>query len=335
MTEIKFGILGCGNIAHRHARHIIDHPNGVLVGAVDVDSTAATDFCRLFQTEKYESIADLLESEVDIVSVCTPSGLHAIQVMQVLRAKKNVLVEKPMALLSEDAIAMEQCALDNRQELFVVKQNRYNPPVQRVHELIQSSALGNIYQVSVNCFWNRNEQYYSTSSWKGRKDLDGGVLFNQFSHFVDILYFLFGSIKSVQGQVKNLAHQGITEFEDSGVFSFILEGGALGSLSFTTAACNKNMEGSITIFSENATIKIGGKYLNTIEYFESSKLQLEELPHSAPSNNYGYYEGSMSNHDKVVNNVIQTLLGKERILTSAKDGVEVVKMIEQFYSSAD
>ncbi|MBD81624.1 MAG: oxidoreductase [Crocinitomicaceae bacterium] len=332
--HVKFGIVGCGHIASRHAKHIVEHPNAELVGVFDKDESIGGNFAKSFGTTKFNSYTGLLDSSCDIVAVCTPSGLHREHSISAFGSRKHVLVEKPMALSYSDAIEMRKESEVAGKELFVVKQNRYNPPVQKVKSELEQGKLGDVYQVVVNCYWNRNDAYYSNSNWKGTKALDGGVLFNQFSHFIDIVYYLFGSWINVSGNIKNCAHQLSTEFEDSGNFTFILGESILGSLNFTTNSFGQNMEGSITIFAENATIKIGGKYLNAIEYIQSDSINADQLPISAPANNYGYYEGSMSNHDKVIDNVVKTLQGKEQIMTTARDGVEVVDMIEKLYSSA-
>ena len=220
-----------------------------------------------------------------------------------------------------------------RKEIFIVKQNRFNPPVQALKSLTNEKKLGEIYYVVINCFWNRNEQYYLDSDWRGTKELDGGTLFTQFSHFIDIFYYLFGNIDDIQGNLKNSNHDELIEFEDTGCFNFRFTTGALGSLNYTTSAYHQNMEGSITVFAENGTIKIGGKYLNTIDYQITDNFDVQGLPESNRANNYGYYEGSMSNHDKVIHNVIQTLKGNESIMANAQEGKKVVEIIERMYLS--
>lgn len=332
MSQIRFGIMGCGHIAKRHARHIIDHPEAELVSVFDIDQTSSEAFAREFKCDILDSASDY--EELDVISICTPSGQHREDAIQLLQCGFNVLVEKPMALSSRDAHEMIECAERNGKRLFVVKQNRYNPPVSKLKEWIDSEQLGKVDQVVVNCFWNRNAEYYRQSSWKGSKRWDGGVLFNQFSHFVDIVYYLFGELEEANGWMTNSRHQDLIEFEDCGSLSFSLSCGALGSINFSINATGKNMEGSITVFAENATVKIGGKYLNSLEYFESESLTVSGLPQSAPANNYGYYEGSMSNHDKVIDNVVQSLLGREEAMTSAQDGLRVVQMIEKLYEGA-
>lgn len=330
---VNFAIIGCGYISNRHAQHIIDHPEANLVGGFDTTGQKKYDFARKYKVKAYKSLEELLgDAEVDLVVVATPNGNHAASAIAALKAGKDVLVEKPMAISSEDCREMVKTAQNLGQHLFVVKQNRFNPPVEAVKKLIDENKLGKIYSVVVNCFWNRNEAYYKKSEWKGTKALDGGTLFTQFSHFVDIMYYLFGNVAIKSGMVQNANHQGLIEFEDTGHFLLQFEkDNAQGTFNFTTACFEQNMEGSITIFAENASIKIGGKYLNTIDYQKTKDFDIRNLPKSAPANDYGYYQGSMSNHDKVLHNVIETVNGREQIMTSGEDGLKVVEIIEKMY----
>ena len=334
--KINFGIIGCGYIAQRHAEHIAQHPEANLTGAYDIKPERTQNFAQKNKVLGFKRLKDLLHHpDIDIVTVCTPNGNHHLSAIAALSANKHVLVEKPMSTKKVYCEEMIYAALNHNRQLYVVKQNRYNPPVQAVKKLIEQNKLGKLYSLVLNCYWNRNEKYYQASDWKGSKDLDGGILFNQFSHFIDILYYLFGDVKVLSGAVDNFAHQHLTEYEDSGNFIFRFEkSGALGCLNATISAYQKNMEGSITVFAENATIKIGGKYLNTIDYQMTNGFDIQNLPASNPANNYGYYEGSMSNHDKVIDNVVQTLNGREKIMTNAYEGLKVVEIIENMYVAA-
>jgi predicted dehydrogenase len=334
MTK-NFAIIGCGHIGQRHFHHIQKHPLGRVHGVFDVDNQVLSDFGLKNSVHTYSSLDELLQDpDVDIVNICTSNGTHSSLAIQVMESGKDVLVEKPMAISVESAQSMLESAKKTNQNLFVVKQNRYNPPVAEVKKLMDENRLGKVLMVSVNCFWNRNAEYYKQSPWRGTKELDGGVLYTQFSHFIDILYYLFGEISASTGYVANLSHGDLIEFEDSGTFSFTFKNGALGNLAFTTSAFRQNMEGSITIFAENATIKIGGKYLNTIDYQVTDGFDIAHIPISSPANNYGFYEGSMSNHDKVIDNVIETLNGRQKIMTTGSEGLKVVEMIGQLYDSA-
>jgi len=332
--KIGFGILGCGYIGRRHAKHISEHPEGTVVAGFDIKEDRMLEFCNDFHAKKCSSLDELLSNpEVDLISVCTPNGLHYQGAISALKAGKHVLVEKPMALSKTQCEEMIKESEKNKKELYVVKQNRFNPPIVKLKEIVESGKLGQVYMVQVNCFWNRNEKYYLSSDWKGTKELDGGTLFTQFSHFVDILYYLFGNLENISGIAKNVNHGKLIEFEDTGTFNFYMKNGALGSLIYTSSCYMQNMEGSITVWAENATIKIGGKYLNTIEYQKTNDFDITDVEESRPANNYGYYEGSMSNHDRVINNVIDALSGRGKIMTNAYEGMDVVDIIERMYHS--
>jgi hypothetical protein len=273
----------------------------------------------------------LANEEIDIVNVCTPNYLHHPHTLLALRHKKHVVCEKPMALSTRQCDEMIQCAEEHGRSVFVVKQNRFNEPVQQVKRLIEKNLLGKIFLINVNCFWNRNEYYYHESLWRGKKNEDGGCLFTQFSHFVDILYYLFGDIEECKGIVKNFNHPYI-QIEDSGSFFMQTKEGAIVNFNFSTCSHEKNMEGAFTILAEHGTVKIGGQYLNTIEYQNIKNVTLPEINIQAKSNDYGKYQGSMSNHDKMIDNVIKTLQGKETIMTNAHEGKMVVGMIEKMYA---
>lgn len=331
MKNVRIGLIGCGYIGCRHAEMIAQNPFAELVAACDVDAQVLADFKAKYRVEACESIDCLLNAKIDLVIVATHNSDHAASAIAALNAGKHVLVEKPMAISVEQCQAMIDAANFNQRQLFVVMQNRFNPPVAKVRALLDEGFLGKVHQVQLNCFWNRNEAYYKNSYWKGRKALDGGTLFTQYSHFIDILYYLLGGIESAHGILRNTMHQGLVEYEDTGVMHFEMASGALGTLALTTNAYKQNMEGSITIFAEKGSLKIGGKYLNTIEYqsLEGETIVLEDTNRGA--NNYGYYEGSMSNHDLVIENVVQTLNGRASIMTTAEDGLKVVEMIETLY----
>lgn len=332
---IRFGIVGCGNIGSRHAAHLQKLSGAELVALFDINKAAAQQVSESFSGKLCSSLDELLALDLDIVSVCTPNGDHYTTGKTVLLAGKNVLIEKPMTIAGSDAEDLLKISREKNLKLFVVKQNRFNPPVHAVKKILDQGKLGKINSVMVNCLWNRNEQYYQSSEWRGTKALDGGTLFTQFSHFVDVLYYLFGDVEPIAGVVDNVAHKGVIEFEDTGHFIFRLKGSdTIGSFNYTTAAYRENVEGSIAILAEKGSVKIGGKYLNTIDYQVSDDFVLEDVPRSNPANNYGFYEGSMSNHDKMLANVIAALNGEEQIMAGGKDGAKVVEIIEAFYKIA-
>ena len=332
---VRFGIIGCGYIAKRHAQHIVANPYARLVSLYDVVPKRAVELAEEYDARVATDLNDLLHTEeVDVISVCTPNGLHFQHALAALEANLHALVEKPLTLTSADAQRLIDEAERRQREIFVVKQNRFNAPVQALKRLIEDGRLGRIFMVAVNCYWNRNDAYYNGSNWKGTKALDGGTLYTQFSHFVDIFYYLFGDVYDIAGTVTNANHESLIEFEDTGVFTFRFQNGALGSFNFTTNSFEKNMEGSIVVFAESGTVKLGGQYLNKIDYQRTNGFDITNLPETGPSNQYGYYQGSMSNHDKVINNVVETLRGRESAMTNAVDGKKVVDIIERMYGAA-
>jgi len=334
MKKYKFALIGCGRIALRHAEHITN--NGILSAVCDVVKEKADKLGIDYKAKVYYDIDDLLskEKDIDVISICSPNGLHAEQTIKSLRAGFHVLCEKPMALTVADSGQMISESLRANKLLFIVKQNRFNPPVVAVKQIIDEGKLGKIYSAQLNCFWNRNEAYYKESDWKGTLKLDGGTLFTQFSHFIDLLYWLVGDVKEVKAKTGNYGHQGIIEFEDTGAVSLEFYNGAVGTINYSVNSFAKNMEGSITIFAENGTVKIGGQYLNELEYQKINNFEIKDLPPGNPPNEYGEYKGSMSNHDKVYENIIDVLDNKGVIATNAFEGMKTVEIIEKIYTEA-
>jgi predicted dehydrogenase len=330
---IQFAIIGCGRIAQRHAEHI--HKFGKLVAVCDTVKEKADAMAKQYNATAYYDAADLLANEksIDVVSVCSPNGLHAQHSIQGLKAGFHVLCEKPMAINVNDCGEMIKTAERYNKRLFAIKQNRFNPPVEAVKNIIDEGKLGKIFSVQLTCFWNRNEDYYR-NSWKGTKDLDGGTLYTQFSHFVDLLYWMVGDIKDVEAYTANYAHQGIIEFEDTGVVILKFQNGAIGTINYTVNSYGKNMEGSLSIFGEKGTVKIGGQYLNELEYQNIEGYKIENLPVGNTANNYGNYQGSMSNHDKVYQNLVDVLTNNASISTSAFEGLKTVEIIDKIYYKA-
>lgn len=334
VNKVRFAIVGCGRIARRHAEHI--KSVGILQAVCDIDSDRAKQFGEEFGCESFESIDSMLEAakeEIDVVSICSPNGLHAYHSIASLRAGCHVLCEKPMALSVQDCGEMINAAEKANRRLFIVKQNRFNPPVVALKNLIEEGRLGRILSVQLNCFWNRNVEYYA-NSWKGTLELDGGTLFTQFSHFIDLLYWLVGDVKEACAFAGNLNHKDIIEFEDTGVIALRFFNGSLGTINYTVNSFEQNMEGSLTVFGENGTVKIGGQYLNELEYQCIGGYKIENLPPGNPPNSYGKYFGSMSNHGLVYKNVIDVLLDGGVIATNGFEGLKTVEIIDKIYTSA-
>ncbi|MEQ9465820.1 MAG: Gfo/Idh/MocA family oxidoreductase [Ekhidna sp.] len=334
MNKVRVGLVGCGRIAQRHAGHI--QRLGKLAAVCDINAEKARNLGEEFDAPYFTHVADFLKvNDMDVVAVCSPNGLHAEHTIESLKAGFHVLCEKPMALTSADCEEMIKTAERCNRRLFIVKQNRFNPAIEAVKEKLEAGAFGQIYSIQLNCFWNRNFAYYQGSDWKGTKKLDGGTLFTQFSHFIDLLYWLIGDVEETAATIANFAHKDVIEFEDTGVVSLKFKNGVLGTINYTVNAYARNMEGSITIFGEKGTVKVGGQYLNKLDYQSFEGEEIGELKEGNPANEYGEYQGSMSNHDRVYENLIDVLQNGGSIATNGLEGLKTVEIIEKIYKSAN
>lgn len=332
--KIRFAVVGAGRIGKRHAQEIQNNPHGELVGLCDIRSREE---CNVeIEVPFFHTIDQLIEEvQPDVVHICSPNITHFPLSRIVLEKGINVVVEKPLALKKENCMELIELSKKRDCKIFTVMQNRYSPPSQWMKEMLDSKILGKIYMVNIDCFWNRNKAYYLNSDWKGDLAKDGGTIFTQFSHFIDIMYWFFGDIKNIQSKFHNNNHQTETNFEDSGISTFEFLEGGMGSFTFSTSVFEKNFESSMTIIAEKGTVKIGGQYMNEVEYCHIEDYTFSALPKANSPNDYGDYKGSASNHGFVIENVIQTLNGKAEVKTSAEDGMMVVDIINRMYESGN
>ncbi|MDB5221734.1 MAG: Gfo/Idh/MocA family oxidoreductase [Chitinophagaceae bacterium] len=326
-----FALIGCGKIANRHAENIVKR--GVLTSVCDIIPERANDMATRFNARPYYSLESLLKAEEQLTTavICTPNGLHALHSIQALEKGLHVLCEKPLCISTKDGKAMIAAAEKAGKYLFVVKQNRFNPPVAEIKKLCDENKFGKITSFQINCFWNRPKEYY-TDTWKGTKALDGGILYTQFSHFIDLLYWILGDVKDVKVLTKNFSHSYI-EFEDTGTVIFDMQNGTIGTLNYTINSFKKNMEGSFTLFGDKGTVKIGGEYLNTLEYQSIENYEIQLQPAFIRANDYGFYEGSMSNHNKVYDHLFDALEGRPHQIPDAREGLKTIEIIEKIYQS--
>jgi len=332
---VSFLLVGCGKIGQRHAALISTQAK--LLAVCDIDLPKASALATNFGVEYFADFNTMLlaHPKAGVVVICTPNGLHAAQSISALHHGFHVLCEKPMALTSIDCSLMMKAASLALKRLFIVKQNRFNPPVVAVKKILDENRLGKILSFQLSCFWNRDKAYYQ-DSWKGTLTLDGGTLFTQFSHFIDLLYWMLGDVKTIQAITKNSNHQGIIEFEDNGVVLMELNSGAIGTINYTVNSCKENMEGSLTIFGEKGTVKIGGQYLNELKYQQIEDYVIAPLKKGNPANQYGAYQGSMSNHAEVYEQVIAALQAHEEpFVTNSFEALKTVEIIERIYFSAN
>lgn len=333
MSKIKFAVIGCGHIGKRHAEMINRNDECELVALIDVKQKSELGIDQ-YSIPLFNSLEEFFASgiECDVVNIATPNGFHAEQALKCLDAKKHVVVEKPMALKKQDAEKVIFKALHMHKQVFAVMQNRYSPPSVWIKELIESGKLGKIYMVQLNCYWNRDERYYKKESWHGKKELDGGTLFTQFSHFIDIMYWLFGDLQNIQARFNDFNHATLTDFEDSGFVSFDFVNGGMGALNYSTSIWNQNLESSMTIIAEHGSVKIGGQYMNEVDYCHIKDYTMPTLAPTNPGNDYGTYKGSAANHHYVIENVVDVLKQRAPITTNALEGLKVVEIIEKIYN---
>jgi UDP-N-acetyl-2-amino-2-deoxyglucuronate dehydrogenase len=333
MTNVKFAVVGCGNIGGRHLAVIEAQEGASLVGFCDIDPLKREQFAEVYNTvPAYASIDDLLSGcEADVITVCTPHYLHAEHALKIIASGHHALVEKPMAIRGEDADRMIDAAGKAGVLLMVVKQNRYNLPVAFTREALDRGRLGRILMADCNVIWNRYDGYYRQSPWLGRKELEGGALYTQVSHFIDLLIWMCGEVVDAGGRIETKNHE--IEIEDCGTTWLRFSTGTLGSLLWTTCAYSRNYEGSITLIGERGIVKIGGQYLNRIEHWDVEGFPLPEgIDWVDRPNSYGQYQGSSSNHDKVIRDVIRRVNREDFRVVSGEEGRKTVRAIELIYA---
>lgn len=332
--KIRFAVVGCGHIGKRHAEMVVRDPGAELVALCDIRPKEELGI-EAYPVAFFSDMTSLLQSglDIDVINICVPNGLHAELAIQAIESGHHVVIEKPMALQVQDAERVLQTSLKYQKEVFCVMQNRYSPPSVWIKQMIDSGRLGKIYLVQLNCFWNRDERYYKPGVWHGDACLDGGTLFTQFSHFIDIMYWLFGDIQHIQARFADFNHQQLTDFEDSGLVTFEFVNGGMGCLNYSTAVWNKNMESSMLIVAENGSVKIGGQYMNEVEYCHIKDYEMPELAPTNPGNDYGPYKGSAQNHNFVIRNVVEVLqhTGAQNT-TTALEGLKIVDIIRRIYA---
>ncbi len=333
---IKFAVIGQGHIGKRHAEMIRRNPEAELIAVCDVlpkEKIGLNDITEAF----FANIDELLAAnlDIDVINICTPNGYHAEYAIKALKAKKHVVLEKPIALTKQDSEEILFKSLEMSRHVFCVMQNRYSPPSVWLKELVDNNTLGDIYMVKLDCYWNRDDRYYKKGNWHGDAKLDGGTLFTQFSHFIDIMYWLFGDVQNIRGNFADFSHKELTDFEDSGVVTFDFINGGMGCLNYSTSVWDTNLESSITIIGSKGTVKVAGQYMNEVTYCHVKDYEMPELAPSNPPNDYGLYKGSAQNHHYVIENVIEKLSDKGTITTNVLEGLKVVDIIERIYKVRD
>ncbi len=324
-----------GHIGRRHATLVSRHASAEVVALIDVRPELQADLAAEFPAVPFfASLAAYLQTgpAADVLTVATPNGLHAPQAVAGLRHGLHVVIEKPIALSTADAETIVRTAEQAGRLAFGVMQNRYSPPAAWLKQVVNEGRLGQVFLVQLNCFWNRDARYYRPGGWKGTQALDGGTLFTQFSHFVDLLYWVFGDVTNLSARFRDFTHTGLTEFEDSGLVTFDLVRGGSGTLSYSTAVWDRNLESSLTVVAEHGSLRIAGQYMDKVEYCHLQNYQMPNLPPTNPANDYGPFQGSAANHVQVIENVVDTVQQRGTATTNALEGLKVVEIIERIYA---
>lgn len=337
MTKIKFAICGFGHIGSRHATIVQGYPETEVVAIIDVNPDVVNHKLYPAGIPHFANFEEYEKSEVkaDVITVSSPNSTHVPLAVKALESNAHVIIEKPMGISRLECESVLFRAFNMHKHVFVVKQNRYSPPSKWLKQIVEEKIIGDVYMVQVNCYWNRDDRYYKPGGWKGTKEYDGGVLFTQFSHFIDIMFWVFGDVRNIKTNLNNFNHEHSTEFPDSGNSMFEFVNGGMGSINFSTSVWDTNMESSITVVGSKGSAKVGGQYMNEIEYCHIDNYEMPKLPPTNPPNDYGPFKGSAANHHYVIENVVNTLNGSDSITANALEGLKVVDIIERIYEAAD
>jgi UDP-N-acetyl-2-amino-2-deoxyglucuronate dehydrogenase len=330
--RIRIGVVGCGRIAANHFKSIEAHGNDLQLTAVcDADTASLEAAKKQYDVPGYSSLTDLLaHSDTDVLALCTPSGLHPYQTIEIARAGRHVITEKPMATRWSDGLRMVRECDQAGVQLFVVKQNRRNATLQMLKRAIDGKRFGRIFMVTINVFWSRPQSYYDSAKWRGTWEFDGGALMNQASHYIDLVDWLIGPVESVQAYIATLARN--IQVEDTATVGVRWRSGALGSINVTMLTWPKNLEGSITILGERGSVRIGGVAVNEIQHWEFA----DKHPDDDNIKAANYETGSVYGfgHPLYYDNVVKTLRGEAEAETDGREGLRSLELLIASYMSA-
>ena len=332
MIKIRIAVVGCGRISKNHFDSIKIHKDEIeLVSVCDIDQETMFKHKEKYGIKGYTDLEKMLDSEnLDLVAICTPSGIHADQAEMCAGHGVNVMTEKPMATRWDDGLRMVKVCDNAGVRLFVIKQNRKNSTLQLLKRAISEKRFGKIHMVNINVFWTRPQEYYDSAKWRGTWELDGGAFMNQASHYVDLIEWLIGPVASIQAMTGTLARD--IEVEDTGVMNIRWRSGALGSMNVTMLTYPKNYEGSITIIGEKGTVKVGGLAVNEIQHwkFEDRKKYDKQIQDASYETTSVYGFG----HPLYYKNVIDVLQGRADPETDGREGLHSLEILIAAYLSA-
>ncbi len=329
--KLRFGLIGCGRIAPRHLQSLHAIEQAHLVAVADVIASRAERLAKENYAEAYTDYRRLLERrDIDVINICTPSGMHAQMAIDALQAGKHVICEKPMALTLADADRMIATAQATGKKLCIVLQNRYNPPMLDLRRVVDENQLGKLLLGNATVRWFRPQEYYN-DGWHGTLAMDGGALMNQSIHHIDALQWLMGDVTSVFAYTATLAHT--MQAEDVGVIAIRFTNGALGIVEGSTVTYPENLEGSVALFGEHGSVKVGGTALNRKVFWKIAgqvEHERELLMHDQvdPPSIYGY------SHQAVIAEMIQAIQQDRESKTNGVVARKSVALVLAMYESA-
>ena len=326
----RIGLVGCGRISKNHFDALRKVDGLALAAVCDIDGERAARAGDDQGVPWYRSLDEMLRAgDVDVVTICTPSGLHSANGIAAAQAGKHVVTEKPMSLSLRQADDLVRACDDAGVQLFVVKQNRLNPPIQLLKRAADKGRFGRIFMANVTVRWQRPQDYYDAEPWRGTWEFDGGAIMNQASHYVDLMQWLVGPVESVMGKTATQARR--IEAEDSGIGILKFRSGALGVIEVNVLTYPRNFEGSITIIGERGTVKIGGTAVNRVEHWTFAEYddddKLVEAANTNPPNVYGF------GHEGYYRNVLAVLRGQAKPETDGRAGRKSLELILGIYES--
>ena len=330
--KIRIGIVGCGRISKNHISSIEKHADELeLVSVCDVDPLILVAHQSQYNVPGYRDMAQMLsEQTLDVVALCTPSGIHPEQAILAAKHQVHVITEKPMATRWSDGLQMVKACDEAGVHLFVVKQNRLNSTLQLLKRAVTDKRFGKIYMVQLNVFWTRPQSYYDQGNgWRGTWEFDGGAFMNQASHYVDLLDWLIGPVEKVQAMMSTTRD---IEVEDTGVLNVKWRNGTLGSMSVTMLTYPQNLEGSITILGEKGTVRIGGVAVNEIQAWQFA----DKCEYDAQINEANYQTTSVYGfgHPLYYKNVIDVMRGNAEPQTDGREGLKSLELLVAAYMAA-
>lgn len=329
---INFAIIGCGHIAKKHAEAIRYIEGASLVAVCDKITSNMEYYVETFGAKAYESLSELLlNPSIDVINICTPSGYHAPIAIQAAKAKKHVIIEKPIALTIEDANAIIVVCKENNVKLSVVHPNRFRPVIMEVRKAMDEGKFGKLSHVNATVRWNRNQSYYDQAPWRGTKSLDGGVLMNQAIHNLDLLTWLIGDVAEVYSmnatRIRNIESDDVA----AGVVRF--RNGALGVIEAATTIYPRNLEETLSIFGEEGSVKVGGTTASLIEHWNMasmSELEIKELMEKVKENPIG-----KPGHQCIIEDMMDAIRENRDPLVTGEDGKKALQLVMALYESAD